>query len=66
MAAGTHWTTWPDDPNIRKSVFNNPHIHRPRISSETILQMLTLKSQMLGEKLDILKEAEAFEQRNEY
>lgn len=61
MAAGTHWTTWPEDPFVKQTKMYSAHINRPRIGSETIYKLLELKSKMTGTKLDILAESEKFE-----
>lgn len=59
-----HWSDKPLDLNLRPTKFWTKHINRPRMSSETILSLLALKSEIMGTKLDILKEAEEFEIRN--
>lgn len=64
MTHGLHWSERAADPNTLHTKFFTKHTNRPRISSETILKMLTLKSHLLGTKLDIAREAEEFETRN--
>lgn len=61
---GLHWTERARDPNMQRTAFFSLHVNRPRISSEAILKLLTLKSQLLGTKLDILSESDQFEARN--
>lgn len=61
---GLHWTEQKRDSNLQRTPFFTLHTNRPRISSETILKLLTLKSHLLGTSLDILKEAQQFEAKN--
>jgi len=57
-----HWSERKADPNIKRTGFYSQHINRPRIDGQTILNMLTLKAELMGSKLDVLAEAERFEQ----
>lgn len=60
-----HWMDRKPDPNIQRFERHSAtHMSRPRMTSTTILSLLTLKSQLLGTKLDVLKEAESFEQQH--
>lgn len=66
MAKSLHWMDAVNDPNVHQTKMFSTHINRPRISGETIFKMLSLKSKMLGERLDMNKEVEAFEEVNKF
>lgn len=52
------------DENTKPTKFHTLHIHRPRISAETLIKLFTLKSQLMGTRLDLVKEQEQFEANN--
>lgn len=62
-ARSMHWMDNPD-PNIVISGKHWHHTNRPRMSSLTIVNMLSLKAKLEGRKLNILAEAQEFEERN--
>jgi len=62
--ASLHWSERERDTNISIIGQRSLHINRPRMSSQTIFNLLTLKAKLLGKRLDILQEAREFEERN--
>lgn len=63
MKRSQHWMDVEPDPNIRRSKEHIEHINRIRISADSLIKILELKAQLLGKRLDVLKEAQAFEDR---
>ena len=64
-ARSLHWMDNPD-PNVSPAGRQVKHTGRPRMSAQTIVNLLTLKAKLEGRELDILAEAQEFEKRNQY
>jgi hypothetical protein len=62
--ATLHWLDRGPNPDAKPTKFWSTHTNRPRISAETILKMLTWKAQLMGKRVDVLRESDEFVEKN--